>query len=216
MRCWRSPLSNRWKFGLKLLKKIFKRNHTPLPAEIQQRSSTEEDKIINHFKEQFAICFNDPSLLITAFKHRSYLNITNEQREASNETIGIFGGMRTGFGGYSILIRKDFPKRNEGQLSKIKSILVSQPVLAEIATQLSLGDLILINKGEEKTGGRKRHSNLSDTFEAIIGALYLDQGLDKARDFIQKYLLSKFKTNHAKRIIYELQKPPAGTCSIKI
>jgi ribonuclease-3 len=87
-----------------------------------------------------------------------------------------------------------FPKRAEGQLSKIKSILVSKPVLAEIASALSFGSLILINKGEEKTGGRRRQSILSDTFEALIGALYLDKGLETASNFIHAHLLSQFKS----------------------
>lgn len=179
---------------MKFFKKIFRRSSTlPPRPEIDRKMTSEEERIIRHFEDQFHLAFNNPFLLVTAFKHRSYLNITNEQREASNERLEFLGDAVLDLVVTQFLYEK-FPKRTEGQLSKIKSILVSKPVLAEMASQLGLGDLILINKGEEKTGGRKRHSILSDTFEAVIGALYLDQGLEKARDFIQKYLLSRFKT----------------------
>jgi len=178
---------------LKFLEKFFKRNRVSIPIETTIILSSEEEKIIRRFQEQFDLNFRDQSLLITAFKHRSYLNISNEQREASNERLEFLGDAVLDLVVTQFLYEK-FPKRTEGQLSKIKSILVSKPVLAEIASQLSLGDLILINRGEEKTGGRKRHTILSDTFEAIVGAIYLDMGMTQAGDFIRSTLLSKFKS----------------------
>ncbi|MBN2365883.1 MAG: ribonuclease III [Calditrichaeota bacterium] len=178
---------------MQLLKKLFSKvTPQPLP-EKPVIISAEEKKIIRKFREKYQISFNDVSLLITAFKHRSYLNITNEERSASNERLEFLGDAVLDLVVTQYLYQK-FPKRTEGQLSKIKSILVSKPVLAEIATEISFGELILINRGEEKTGGRQRHSILSDTFEAFIGALYLDQGLSAAENFIQKQLLSRFKS----------------------
>jgi ribonuclease-3 len=148
---------------------------------------------LNKFQKKIGISFHDSNLLITAFKHRSYLNVTNEERVASNERLEFLGDAVLDLIVTEYLYGK-FPKRTEGQLSKIKSILVSKPVLAEIATNLSLGNFILINKGEEKTGGRKRQSILADTLEAVLGALYLDQGMEITRTFIQDNLLTNFKS----------------------
>ncbi len=177
---------------MQFLKKLF-RNKTkdvsPAPPEV---TTAEEQKIIQKFREKFRISFRDETLLITAFKHRSYLNITNEERAASNERLEFLGDAVLDLVVTQYLYER-FPKRTEGQLSKIKSVLVSQPVLADVATELSFGEMLLINRGEEKTGGRQRHSILSDAFEATIGAIYLDQGLSCTRDFIHSCLLSQFK-----------------------
>ncbi|OPX34667.1 ribonuclease III [candidate division KSB1 bacterium 4484_188] len=151
------------------------------------------DNLVQIFEQKFHLSLNDPSLVITALKHRSYLNVTNEERVASNERLEFLGDAVLDLVTTHYLYQK-FPKRTEGQLSKIKSILVSKPVLAETAEQISLGELILINKGEEKSGGRHRQSNLANTFEAVIGAIYLDRGLETVGQFIHEHLLSRFKT----------------------
>ncbi len=151
------------------------------------------EHLVEQFQKKFEITFHDPSLIITALKHRSYLNVTNEERTASNERLEFLGDAVLDLVVTHYLYTR-FPKRTEGQLSKIKSILVSKPVLAEIAQNLSLGRMLLLNRGEEKTGGRQRQSILADAMEAIIGAIYLDQGFDRARQFIHQYLLSRFKT----------------------
>ena len=178
---------------MKLLNKIFAKKLLISDDQTDDRLSNEEKFIVTKFQEKFQIIFRDPFLLITAFKHRSYLNITNEDRIASNERLEFLGDAVLDLVVTQYLYKK-FPKRTEGQLSKLKSILVSKPVLAEIATNLSFGDMILINKGEEKTGGRQRQSILSDTFEAVIGAIYLDKDLDAAQSFIQGYLIRHFKS----------------------
>ena len=123
--------------------------------------------------------------------------------KSSNNCLGsgrIFSNERLEFLGDAVLdliVTKSlydiFPKKTEGELSKVKSILVSKSVLADAAAKMSLGDLILLNRGEEKTGGRQRQSILADMFEALIGAIYLDQGLSAAGEFISKYLLVNFK-----------------------
>ena len=155
--------------------------------------SDDERTLVNEFQKRVEIDFDDTSLILTALKHRSYLNVTNEERIASNERLEFLGDAVLDLVVTHRLYKK-FSKRTEGQLSKIKSILVSKPVLAEIANNLSLGDLLLINKGEEKSGGRHRHSILADCMEAVIGAIYLDKGLEKADDFINRNLFSNFKS----------------------
>lgn len=176
---------------MNFIKKIISRNNKK-PKNVISGKTVDENAIIIEFQKKFQIDFSDPSLIITALKHRSYLNVTNEDRVASNERLEFLGDAVLDLIVTQYLYRK-FPKRTEGQLSKIKSILVSKPVLAEVAMDLSLGNLLLINRGEEKTGGRRRQSILADTFEAIIGAIYLDKGLPVTEEFVHKHLLSKFK-----------------------
>jgi len=151
------------------------------------------EHLVEEFQKKFQMTFRDPSLIITALKHRSYLNVSNEDRTASNERLEFLGDAVLDLVVTHYLYIR-FPKRTEGQLSKIKSILVSKAVLAEIAQNLSLGKMLLLNRGEEKTGGRHRQSILADTMEAIIGAIYLDRGLDEASQFIHRHLLSRFKS----------------------
>ncbi len=157
-----------------------------------QLSNQDQQTLVEEFEIKFHLHFNDPQLIITALKHRSYLNITNEDRIYSNERLEFLGDAVLDLVVTHYLYEK-FPKRTEGELSKIKSILVSKPVLADIANQMSLGSFVLINWGEEKTGGRKRQSILGDAMEALIGAIYLDQGLDAARAFIHEHLLKNFQ-----------------------
>ncbi len=77
-----------------------------------------------------------------------------------------------------------FPDFSEGQLTKLRSQLVSRKALAKFASSILLGDYVMLGKGEEASGGRKRHSTLADAFEALVGAIYLDSGIDSARDLI--------------------------------
>jgi ribonuclease-3 len=178
---------------LNLIKKLFGIKTPETSPAKSTGTFNQEEQILSEFRNKYKIEFTEKSILLTAFKHRSYLNITNEDRVASNERLEFLGDAVLDLVVTENLYKK-FPKRTEGQLSKIKSILVSKPVLAEIATELSFGNLILINKGEEKTGGRQRESILSDTFEAVIGAVYLDKGYQDAQAFIQQSLLTKFKS----------------------
>lgn len=178
---------------MNFLRTLFGKKKNGVRGTASVEAPLEEQKIVKKFQEKFQYHFTDASLIVTAFKHRSYLNVSNEDRTASNERLEFLGDAVLDLVITQYLFEK-FPKRTEGQLSKIKSVLVSQPVLAEIASNLMLGDMILINKGEEKTGGRQRRSLLSDTFEAIVGAIYIDKGLDTARDFIYQHLLSHFKS----------------------
>jgi len=161
-------------------------------ASTSANSKIDEAHIINEFREKFGLNFSDPILLITALKHRSFLNVTNEPRTSSNERLEFLGDAVLDLIVTHFLYEK-FPNKTEGQLSKIKSILVSKPVLADVAVQISLGNLVLINWGEEKTGGRQRQSILADAFEAIVGAIFLDMGLSKATEFVQEHLLKDFQ-----------------------
>lgn len=160
----------------------------PAATEISQQELVN----LKEFQNKFKIEFDNQDLIKTALKHRSYLSITNEPRINSNERLEFLGDAVLDLIVTQYLYEK-FPRKTEGELSKVKSILVRKSVLAEIAAKVSLGNLILINWGEEKTGGRNRQSILADVFEAVIGAIYLDKGLEAAVKFINTYLLNDFK-----------------------
>ncbi len=93
----------------------------------------------------------------------------------------------------SEFLYKDNPDMKEGEMTKMRASLVCEPTLAYCAKELSLKDCILLGKGEEKTGGRNRESIISDVFEAVIGALYLDGGFERAEGFVRKYVLNGYR-----------------------
>jgi len=134
--------------------------------------------------------FRNKSTLLKAFKHRSYLSVTKEDQTESNERLEFLGDAildhATTFFLYNL-----YPDYAEGNLSQMKSVLVSRPVLAEICLGLEIGKYLLIDKGEEKTGGRTRKSNLANLYEAIIGAMYLDGGFKVSEQFINDTLFKK-------------------------
>lgn len=134
--------------------------------------------------------FRDKQLLLKAFKHRSYLSLTQEQDYESNERLEFLGDAVL-----DIIITEHlfhhFEKEREGALSQKKSILVSRQVLGRLAEDIGLGKFILINKGEEKTGGRTRLSNLANLFEAILGAIYLDGGISPVKKFVDSFLIGR-------------------------
>jgi ribonuclease-3 len=132
--------------------------------------------------------FIDKGFLTTCFKHRSYLTISKEPSWFSNERLEFLGDAVLDLAVTEFLYSK-FPQHREGALSKMKSILVSRRVLAEIILKAKLGHYLLMNRGEEKTGGKNRASNLSNLYEAIVGSIYLDGGYNPALKFISTTLM---------------------------
>jgi ribonuclease III len=135
--------------------------------------------------------FKNKDYIIHALKHRSFLSVTNESRLLSNERLELLGDSVLGMVVVEYLFKK-YPTKEEGDLTALKSLLVSRKILARIAKNIGFGDFILLNDAEEKAGGRNRSSILSDAFEAIIGAIYLDGGLETGVTFINEKLLSRF------------------------
>ena len=90
-----------------------------------------------------------------------------------------------------------YPAMSEGDLTKLRAAIVCEPSLVSLAHELSFGDLVLLGKGEEMTGGRKRPALLADVFEAFIGALYLDQGLEPVERFLEAYVYPKLMMGHS-------------------
>lgn len=129
--------------------------------------------------------FNDIQLLATSLTHPSY----------AQEHDNIENNQRLEFLGDSVLnmvvaqyLYINYPDQAEGVLTKIRSKVVCENYLAKYARELEIGDVLILGRGEENSGGRSRNSILADAVEAVIGALYLDQGLDAARDFILSHI----------------------------
>lgn len=135
--------------------------------------------------EKINIKFKDESLFDLALTHRSYVHEKKWTIEKSNERLEFLGDAVLGLCIADLLV-KNFPEEPEGILSKRRAALVNQKQLASIATQLELGAALKLGKGEEKTGGREKKSLLCDAYEALIGALYIDQGISVCRRYIEK------------------------------
>ena len=133
--------------------------------------------------------FKDEKLLITALTHKSYIVKTPESGDVNNERMEYLGDA------VLELITSDFLYKNykgmsEGEMTKLRASLVCEPALAIDAREFNLQDFIYLGKGEENTGGRNRDSIISDAFEAVIGAIYLDGGMDAAAKFINTFVLN--------------------------
>ncbi len=134
--------------------------------------------------------FKNPDLLENAFVHRSYLNENPEFPFPSNERLEFLGDAVLEQI-VSDFLYHHFPALPEGELTALRAALVRTESLAEEARRLNLGKELLLSKGEEASGGRDNPYLLANTFEALIGATYLDQGIEKTKDFVQKELLYK-------------------------
>jgi len=129
--------------------------------------------------------FSDPALLATAVSHRSWC--AENGHVESNERLEFLGDSILGMVVTNHLFR-EYPELNEGQLAKLRASVVSTPALAEMARSVELGAALLLGKGEDATGGREKPSILGDAMEAVIGALFLDGGLDAAGKVVLELL----------------------------
>ncbi len=145
---------------------------------------------LKKLQKQFGLRFLDLSLLEQALTHRSYSHVTSRTRDASNERMEFLGDSVLGLS-VSQFLYLQFPDRPEGALSKMKSLLVSRKVLSEVSREIGLGEFILLSGEESEMGGRDRDSILADSFEGVIGAIYLDQGYRAASKFINDTLLAR-------------------------
>ncbi|GIV69005.1 ribonuclease III [Caldilinea sp.] len=133
-------------------------------------------------EQALGVEFHDKQLLQQAFVHRSYLNelLENKGQWVDNERLEFLGDAVLSYI-FSELLYLRFPDAREGRLTNLRSALVRRETLAHLARQLHLGDYLLLGHGEEESGGRHRPATLCATFEALIGAIYLDQGADVCR-----------------------------------
>lgn len=144
---------------------------------------------LDDLQKNLGLHFKDVELLKRAFVHRSHLNEAKNIR-ISNERLEFLGDAVLSFltSHYLYETYPDFP---EGTLTNIRSSLVKTGTLASVAVMLHLGDLLLLSHGEEASGGRNNQSLLADCFEALLGAIFLDQGIDAAKTYLQTNLFTK-------------------------
>ncbi len=135
--------------------------------------------------------FRNPGLLIQALKHRSYLGTTGEARHAANERMEFLGDAVLDLIVSEYLYAKE-EFASEGRLTQIKCSVVSGKMLAKLAADIGIGEFLLLSDGEARAGGRQRVSILEDTFEAIVGAIYLDGGIAASEQFLREVVLKRF------------------------
>lgn len=135
-------------------------------------------------EQAVGVAFTDKTLLQRALTHRSYLNEFPDFPHADNERLEFLGDAVLGFLVAAYLYHR-FPEQQEGYLTALRSVVVRRETLADLARQLNLGHYLLMGHGEVESGGRDRAATLSAAFEALIGALYLDQGLSVVECYLQ-------------------------------
>jgi ribonuclease-3 len=150
-------------------------------------------------EKKIGVTFKDKALLRQAFTHRSYLN--------ENRNLGLEHNERLEFLGDAVLelvvtdfLYKKYPKKPEGELTALRSSLVNSTILAAISTELGYNEFLLLSRGEAKDVGRARQFILANTFESVVGAVYLDQGYDACEKFINHILTPHIKEIEEKRL----------------
>ena len=146
------------------------------------------NEVLKELQDKIGYSFNNEDLLKQAITHSSFANEQKINKLKNYERLEFLGDAVLELVSSEFLFNenKDMP---EGQLTRLRASMVCEPALAFCARKMNLGELILLGKGEEAGGGRERNSILSDVFEAIIGAMYQDGGLEEARKFIHKFVL---------------------------
>lgn len=145
----------------------------------------ETTEICKEFEKTTQYTFNDKSILDQSLRHSSYVNEQTDSSLDDNERLEFLGDAVLNLVIGDILMKR-FPDLREGDLSRMRSNLVNETQLAEIARTIKLGAIIKLGKGEEQTNGREKNSILSDVFEAVIAAIYVDGGFNAAFKFIEK------------------------------
>jgi ribonuclease-3 len=143
----------------------------------------EHENILKAVETALGYKFRDRSLILLALCHRSYMNERGWPLTQSNERLEFLGDSVVEIA-VTHLLYEDFPEYPEGELTKLRAPLVQRSGLARAALRLGLGDHVLLGRGEEATGGRQKQSILADTFEAVVGALYMDGGFEVARGMV--------------------------------
>ncbi|WP_430708818.1 ribonuclease III [Paenalkalicoccus suaedae] len=142
------------------------------------------------FLEQINVTYESEDLFIQAFTHSSYVNEHRIRPYDDNERLEFLGDAVLELA-ISQYLYKLFDHMSEGEMTKLRAAIVCEPSLAKNAKELHFGDYVLLGKGEEMTGGRERPALLADVFEAFIGALYLDSGMDAVYSFLNDFVYPK-------------------------
>lgn len=158
-----------------------------------------KQKELKKLEEKIGYEFKDKGLMVQALTHSSFSNEQKINKFKNYERLEFLGDAVLELLS-SRFFYENYPDMSEGQMTRRRSSMVCEPALAFCARDLSLGNFILLGKGEEATGGRMRDSIISDVMEAVIGAIYLDGGIEKANEFVQKFILSDLEN---KQLFYD-------------
>lgn len=153
----------------------------------------------NELAQKLNITFNNEAIFKKALVHRSYINEAKEQDLHHNERLEFLGDAVLELIVTSYLF-KHYPERPEGELTSFRSAVVKTESLAETSLRLEVGEYLYMSKGEESTGGRTRPYILANAYEALLGAIYLDNGYEVAEDFVDRTLLIKMQEIVEKRL----------------
>lgn len=157
---------------------------------MKSRGKADEKLLVLESKIKYH--FSDPSILFHALTHSSYANEMRLDKEKNNERLEFLGDAVLELV-TSETVYKEYANVTEGDLTKLRASMVCEQTLAVCARDLNLGEYIFLGKGEDTSGGRLRDSILSDTMEAVIGAIYLDGGFTNAKEFIKGFILADIK-----------------------
>lgn len=157
------------------------------------------DTKLKELEKKTGYTFKDFSLLEQAMMHSSYTNERHLPKYRCNERLEFLGDAVLELVSSEYLFNES-PHTPEGELTKTRASMVCEPSLALCARDISLGDYLLLGKGEEATGGRLRDSVTSDAMEALIGAVYLDGGFTSAKEFIHRFILTDLED---KKLFYD-------------
>ena len=146
---------------------------------------------LEELQDRLGVRFRDPALVRTALTHPSHANEHPEDGYETNERLEFLGDAVLGLVVAQSLYER-FPEVEEGRLTEWRAQLVCGPTLARVAARFAIGDVLFLGRGEETTGGREREGNLERAYEALVGAVMLDGGLEEARTFIHHTLAEEF------------------------
>ncbi len=175
---------------------------------------------LGELEKKLGYSFREGTLLRHAVTHSSFANENRLKRERNNERLEFLGDAVLEMISSEYLYRGN-AQMPEGELTKRRAALVCEQALAQCAREMELGRFLLLGKGEEGTGGRERDSILSDAFEAVIGAVYLDGGFTSAKEFVERTVLSDAEKRtlfcDSKTILQEMiQSGHKGTLSYRL
>lgn len=148
--------------------------------------NSDEKKRLRIFEKKLGYKFKKPVLLKKGLTHKSFTNEKKLSPLEHNERLEFLGDAVLELA-ISHLLMETFADQPEGELSKLRAAIVNENQLAELAQQIALGDFLYLGRGEDQTGGREKPSLLSDAYEAVLGAIYLDRGLKKAFQVVQRH-----------------------------
>jgi len=156
-------------------------------------------KDLSQFESQLSVQFNNKDILLQALTHRSYLNENPSFRLSHNERLEFLGDAVLELVVTEELYKK-FPDKPEGELTSFRAALVNAKMLSDVAVDVGINEFLMLSRGEAKDVGRARQYILANAFEAVVGAMYLDQGYDPTQEFISRVLMPRISEVLAKKL----------------